>query len=83
MKLTKLIFDYWKVWMSIPEKDNIWANAVGFVYADGWYGITFWRILNKEWYKMNSKMFAYTGCVEPYAFCLEPYEADDLNFMRN
>ena len=66
MKLTKLIFDYWKVWMSIPEKDNIWANAVGFVYADGWYGSTFWRILNKEWYKMNSKMFAYTGCVEPY-----------------
>ena len=83
MKLTKLIFDYWKVWMSIPEKDNIWANAVGFVYADGWYGTTFWWILNKEWYKMNSKMFAYTGCVEPYAFCLEPYEADDLNFMRN
>ena len=45
MKLTKLIFDYWKVWMSIPEKDNIWANAVGFVYADG-YWMTFFYALN-------------------------------------
>ena len=85
MKLTKLIFDYWKVWMSIPEKDNIWANEVldeGIGYCDGYF-INFWWVLNEEWYKMNNKMYAYTGCEEPFAFCLEPYEADDLNFMRN
>ena len=84
MKLTRMIFDYWKIWMSIPEKDNIWANEVldeGIGYCDGYF-INFWWVLNEEWYKMNNKMYAYTGCVEPYAFCLEPYEADDLNFMR-
>ena len=68
MKLTKLIFDYWKYWMSFPEKDNILANEVmdeGLVYADGFY-FSFWWILNEEWYKMNNKMYAYTGCKETY-----------------
>ena len=68
MKLTRMIFDYWKVWMSIPKVYNIWANEVldeGITYCDGYF-ITFWWILNKEWYKMNSKMYSYTGCVEPY-----------------
>ena len=38
MKLTQMIFDYWKYWMSVPEETNIWANVVmdeGLVYADG------------------------------------------------
>ena len=68
MKLTRMIFDYWKVWMRVPEKDNIWANEVldeGLVYADGFH-FSFWWILNEEWYKMNNKMYAYTGCKETY-----------------
>lgn len=68
MKLTKLIFDHWKIWMSVPEETNIWANDAlneGIGYADG-YIITFWWFLNEEWYKMNNKMYAYTGCEKTY-----------------
>lgn len=70
MKLTKLIFDYWKIWMTIPVETNIWANEVldeGFTFADG-YCVTFWWILNKEYYKMQNKMYSYTGCEYPYIF---------------
>lgn len=76
MKLTKLIFDHWKMWMSVPEETNIWANEVldeGIVYADG-YIITFWWVLNEEWYKMNNKMYAYTGCEDPYVEPSDFYE---------
>lgn len=68
MKLTKLIIEHWKTWMTIPEETNIWANEImdeGFTYADGCF-VNFWWILNKEWYKMNNKMYAYTGCEYPY-----------------
>jgi hypothetical protein len=68
MKLTRMIFDYWKTWMSVPLESNIWANEVldeGITYFDG-YCMSFWYCLNHDWYKMNNKMYAYTGCVEPY-----------------
>ena len=26
----------------------------------------FWYCLNHDWYKMNNKMYAYTGCEDPY-----------------
>lgn len=26
MKLTKRIFDYWKIWMSVPEETNIFGS---------------------------------------------------------
>ena len=68
MKLTKLIFDYWKVWMSIPDEENIWVNEVldeGFTYCDGCF-VSFWWILNKEWYKMNDKMCSRIDSTQPY-----------------
>ncbi len=77
MKLTKLIFDYWTLWMRIPVETNIWANEVldeGFCYADG-YCVTFWWILNKNWYEMQNKMYSYTGCEYPY---IEPTEIDEV-----
>ena len=26
MKLTKMIFDYWKIWMRVPEETNVWGS---------------------------------------------------------
>ena len=26
MKLTKMIFDYWKIWMRVPEETNIFGS---------------------------------------------------------
>ena len=26
MKLTKMIFDYWKIWMSVPEETNVFGS---------------------------------------------------------
>lgn len=72
MKHTKLIIEFWKTWMTIPDKDNIWVNEVldeGFVYADGCF-LGFWWVLNKEWYKMNDKMCSHIGSTQPY---FDPY----------
>ena len=77
MELTKLIFDYWKIWMTVPDATNLWANEVldeGFTFADG-FCVTFWWILNKEYYKMQNKMYAYTGCDEPFE---EPRDFEDF-----
>ena len=77
MKLTKLIFEYWEIWMTIPVETNIWANEVldeGFCYADG-FCVTFWWILNQEWYRMQNKMYSYTGCEYLY---IEPTEIDEV-----
>jgi hypothetical protein len=68
MKLTKLIFDHWKIWMSVPVKTILWshqADKEGLGFYD-WYCMTFWYALNHDWYKMNNKMYAYTGCEDPY-----------------
>lgn len=78
MKLTKLIIDYWTIWMRIPVETNIWANEVldeGFCYADG-YCVTFWWILNKSWYEMQNKMYSYTGCEYPYIMTID--EIDEV-----
>lgn len=77
MKLTKLIFDYWKIWMTVPEETNVWCHSwkwEGLTYYDG-YWMTFWYALNHEWYKMNDKHLAYTGCDEFYE---EPRDFEDL-----
>jgi len=61
--------------MSIPVETNIWVNEVldeGFIYCDGVF-VSFWWVLNQEWYKMNDKLFAYTGCEEPY---VEPRDCE-------
>ena len=76
MKHTKLIIEFWKTWMTIPDKDNIWVNEVldeGFVYADGCI-VGFWWILNKEWYKMNNKMCSRIGSTKPY---FDPLDTED------
>ena len=74
MNLTKMIFDYWKIWMSVPVATNIFGSYdEGLGFYD-WYHMTFWYALNHEWYKMNNKMYAYTGCLEPYT---EPRDFDD------
>ena len=76
MKHTKLIIEFWKTWMTIPDKDNIWVNEVldeGFVYADGCI-VGFWWILNKEWYKMNNKMCSSIGSTQPY---FDPLDTED------
>ena len=76
MKHTKLIIEFWKTWMTIPDKDNIWVNEVldeGFVYADGCI-VGFWWILNKEWYKMNNKMCSRICSTQPY---FDPLDTED------
>jgi hypothetical protein len=75
MKLTRKIFDKWKISKTIP-KDTLdyaltYRESLGFC---DWYIMDFWYCLNHDWYKMNNKMFAYTGCDKPY---VEPRDFDD------
>ena len=69
MKLTKMIFDYWKIWMSVPEETNIWAHNAdegdGLTWYDG-YWATFWYMLNLSWFEMNDKMTSATGETRTY-----------------
>ena len=68
MKHTKLIIEFWKTWMTIPDEENIWVNEVldeGFTYCDGCF-VSFWWVLNKEWYKMNDKMCSRIDSTQPY-----------------
>ena len=77
MELTKLIFDYWKVWMTVPVRINLWsldADREGLGFYD-WYIMTFWYSLNYSWYKINNKKYAYTGCDEPFE---EPRDFEDF-----
>jgi hypothetical protein len=62
-----MIFEMWKIWMRVPVKTNLWClqNTEGLMYYDG-YGMNFWYALNHNFYQMNNKKYAYTGCVEPY-----------------
>jgi hypothetical protein len=76
MKLSRIIFDKWKIWMQVPVKTNLWSlegdkESLGFY---DWYCMNFWYALNHDWYKMNNKMYAYTGCEDPYT---EPRDFDD------
>ena len=75
MKLTKLIFDYWKIWMRVPVETNVWASYYEGLGFYDWYCMTFWYALNHEWYKMNNKMYAYTGCEYTYT---EPRDFEDM-----
>jgi hypothetical protein len=76
MKLSKMIFDYWKYHMECPtyiiEKwDNYDPGNEGLSYYDG-YNATFWYMLNVHWYRMNNKLFARTDNKEPF----DPYLRD-------
>jgi hypothetical protein len=71
-----MIFDKWKLWMRVPVESNLWsleADKEGLGFYD-WYYSNFWYCLNHDWYKMNNKMYAYTGCEDPYT---EPRDFDD------
>lgn len=75
MKLTKLIIEHWKIWMTVPLATNEWVNEVldeGFTYADG-FVVSFWWMLNKEWYKMNDKMCSRIGSTQPY---VDPFDIE-------
>jgi hypothetical protein len=65
--LSRMIFSYWKHHMGIPVDDLLKdsGDGEGAVYYDGW-NATFWYLLNVEWYRMQDRQFAYTGCTELY-----------------
>ena len=52
------------------------ADTEGLFFYD-WYHMTFWYSLNHEWYKMNNKLYAYTGCKESYEV-LSDFDEDYL-----
>lgn len=73
MKLTRMIFEYWKIWMRVPIETNIQSlnddkEGLGYhrAYEQDWVIMSFFYALNHEWYKMNNKKYAYTGCDEEY-----------------
>ena len=78
MKLTKMIFDYWKIWMRVPEETNVWGSYnEGLGFYDG-YSATFWYMLNVEWYRMNNKLYARTNNTEPFDPYLRDFDEDYL-----
>ena len=76
MNLTKIIIEHWKIWMGVPEETNAFGSYdEGLSYYDGEW-MTFWYSLNHEWYKMNNKKYAYTGCKEEF---VEPRDFEEYN----
>ena len=82
MKLTKMIFDYWKNHMECPVETHEYfdKNAPG---NEGifWYGghnATFWYMLNLEFYRMNNKLFSRTDNKEPFDPYLRDFDEDYL-----
>jgi len=66
MNFTKIIIEHWKIWMSVPVATNIFGSYdEGLQYYNGEW-MTFWYALNYNFYKMNNKMYAYTGCEQPF-----------------
>lgn len=67
-------FDEW-CWVVSGKNDEFNAPITleGLGFYD-WYCMSFWYCLNHDWYKMNNKMYAYTGCEEPF---VKPRDFDD------
>jgi len=68
MNITQLIFYHWKIWMTVPVETNLWSlkgDKEGLGFYDGEL-MTFWYALNYNFYKMNNKKYAFTGCEEPF-----------------
>lgn len=66
-RLTRMIASYWAHWMTREDETinyGFFADCEGLGYYDGW-NATFWYLLNVEWYRMQGKQFAFTGCTEP------------------
>jgi uncharacterized membrane protein YbaN (DUF454 family) len=91
IKLTKMIFDYWKYHMCCPVESIEWGQqaegewshpcyireAEGLHYYDG-YNATFWYILNLSWYKMNDRLYANTFNTQPFDPYLRDFDQDHL-----
>ena len=60
MKLTRMIFDYWKRWMKLPRGCPVHTDGIYFSSHSEYPMVQFWWVLNASWYKMNNKSFAYT-----------------------
>jgi len=68
VQLTRLIFDYWKNWVSVGRDTTLFSlscDREGLFWYDG-YNATFWYMLNVSWYEMNDKLYASQGCEEPF-----------------
>lgn len=76
IKLTKMIFDYWKFHM-VRSVDTEDYPVETLFYYNG-YNADFWYLLNYEWYKMNNKLFSFTDCTEQFDPCLRDFDADYL-----
>lgn len=66
MKLTRMIFDYWKYWMEAPEDSILWgleADTEGLGFYDG-YSATFWYLLNVRWYKISTEKAIEDGIIQ-------------------
>jgi len=78
MKLTKLIFDYWKYWMGQPKGCPVHTDGVYFPSHSKYPWVQFWWCLNIGWYEMNNKSLAITlpvDAVDKFKFvCPEDFE---------
>ena len=58
MKITQMIFDYWKIWMRVPEETNVFGSYnEGLSYYDG------------EW--MTSRLLV-SGSINDFLFLYSP-----------
>ena len=73
MKLTKLIFDYWKYWMRKPECLCHTEGIYHYSNSDDAPSVMFWWALNASWYKMNNKALSYQWCRGRFR-CPEDFE---------
>lgn len=78
MNLTRIIFEYWRHWITLPNDTVMWSQTGdspecrdGLMWHDG-YWATFWYMLNLSWFKMNDRMTSATGEERPY------YPPEDL-----
>lgn len=88
-QLARMIYDYWTVWVSLPNDDPWYQQTVGpsalpfqnpgegLFWYDG-HNATFWYMLNLEWYRMNDKLYAYTNCKDPFDNYLRDFDKDYL-----
>jgi hypothetical protein len=65
MKLTKLIFDYWKTLIRQPKEFCSNVEGIYFPSHSEYPQVQFWWILNASWYKMNNKSLSYTWAENP------------------
>ena len=84
LRLSKMIFDYWRHWMQVPQSTLDWwlsfnsdEEQEGLGWCDGW-NASFWYILNASWYQMNDKLSAQTSCTKKFDEYLRDFDEDYL-----